>query len=147
MGVKQTVFFAGLILFLSVSLLPQEPDDARDALGFLSGKYILIGKRIDSRVTYSGEVRFRYLEKTNCLEMTRLIAGKTVKGTARIEPVLGGEAQVLRLAFTEDGVEYQGTFLWRGDLDNFGRLSGYIYVKGTFPKDPGLEAYFIAPGE
>lgn len=114
-------------------------------LGFLAGNYILIGKKINSHQTYQGRISMIFNEKGRCLDITRVIEGRTVTGTARIVPVLEGEAQVLRLAFTDEGVVYEGTLLWRGDLDNYGRLSGYIYVKGTHPEKPGLEAYFIDP--
>ncbi len=131
--------------FCLVPLLAQEEDELASTLGFLTGDYILIGRKISSDETYTGRIRFFYNEKGRCLDMKRTIAGHTVTGTARMELVLGGDAQVLRLSFREKGIEYEGTFLWRGDLDNFGRLSGFIYIKGTQPDKPGLEAYFIDP--
>lgn len=121
----------------------QEEDEQMSTLGFLAGDYILIGRRIGSHETYTGSIRFIYNEKDRCLDMKRTIAGQTVSGTARIVPVLAGDAQALRLSYIEKGIEYEGTFLWRGDLDNYGRLSGFIYIKGTNPDLPGLEAYFI----
>jgi hypothetical protein len=130
-------------LFVGVPAWAQDGDELDSALGFLSGDYILIGRKIDSDETYTGRISFVYNETSRCLDLKRTIGGQTVTGTARIVPVLEGDAQVLRLSFWEKGVEYEGTFLWRGDLDNFGRLSGFIYAKGTFPDKPGLEAYFI----
>ncbi len=49
---------------------------------------------------------------------------------------------VFRIYFVEDGTDMEGTFLWRSDLDNDGRISGYIYPKGYTGKKPGLEALF-----
>ena len=124
-------------------------DRGRDGMimGFLTGDYILIGKKIDSDETYLGRASFLYNEKSRRLDLTRTVNGVTVSGHALLEPVLGGEAQVLRIYFEQDGIEYQGTFLWQADLDNFGRFSGYIYQKDSLPDDPGLEAYFIVQGD
>ena len=31
------------------------------------------------------------------------------------------------------------------DFDNYPRLTGYFYIKGTYPDNPGLEAAFSIP--
>ncbi len=134
------------VLILAVFLLPLSAEDrGRDGMimGFLTGDYTLIGKKINSQETYLGRASFTYNEKSRRLDFTRTVNGVTVSGYAGLEPVLGGEARVLRIYFEQDGIEYRGTFLWQADLDNFGRFSGYIYQKGSSPDDPGLEAYFI----
>jgi len=138
------------ILLLAVFFMSLSAEDrGRDGMimGFLTGDYILIGKKIDSDETYLGRASFLYNEKSRRLDLTRTVNGVTVSGHALLEPVLGGEAQVLRIYFEQDGIEYQGTFLWQADLDNFGRFSGYIYQKDSLPDDPGLEAYFIVQGD
>jgi hypothetical protein len=129
-----------LILIIPFLLLAK---DTNNTMQFLTGDYLLIGKKPDLSVTYSGTISFVYKEEKKELEFIRTINGKKIKGIAKIEKALGGEAEVLRLRFTEDKLEYEGTFLWRSDLDNYGRLSGYIYLKNGNTKTPGLEAYFI----
>jgi hypothetical protein len=50
---------------------------------------------------------------------------------------------VLRIRFNDNGKEFEGTFLWRGDLDNYPRLTGFIYRGGSVQtKSAGLEAWF-----
>ena len=132
--------------FLLILLLPFLifADDSQDnTLQFLAGKYLLIGQKPDSKETYSGTISFSFDEKKKILNFKRIVNGKNTLGTAKIEKALAGEAEVLRLRFVENKKEYEGTFLWRSDLDNYGRLSGYIYLKNNSTKSPGLEAYFI----
>ncbi len=129
-----------LILIIPFVLLAE---DSNSTLQFLAGDYTLIGKQPNSNTTYSGTISLVFQEDKKVLAFTRTINGKKIKGIAKIEKALGGEAEVLRLRFTENKSEYEGTFLWRSDLDNYGRLSGYIYLKNGSTKTPGLEAYFI----
>ncbi len=148
MGGKTTTFFF-VLLILGCFAFPATTNhrsglsDHEQDLGFLAGSYTVIGKKIESGETYLGKVRLIYRENDGFLEMIRIIGGRTVRGKARIEPVLAGESRVLRLYFTDGGLEYEGTFLWRGDLDNYARLSGYLYFKDSATDDPGLEAMFI----
>jgi hypothetical protein len=47
---------------------------------------------------------------------------------------------VLRMHFHFDGKEYDTTYRWQSDPDNYPRFTGYVYLAGT--KSPGLEALF-----
>jgi hypothetical protein len=47
---------------------------------------------------------------------------------------------VLRIHFHFDGKEYDATYRWQSDPDNYPRFTGYVYRAGT--KSPGLEALF-----
>jgi hypothetical protein len=109
--------------------------------GYLAGHYIVIGKELNSDKTYYGKVVFSY-EKGR-LRVTRDIQGKILKGEGRIEHTLGSdETNVLRVRFARAGQEYEITYLWRSDLDNYARLSGYLYQSGKQTNSPGLEALF-----
>jgi len=143
MRLKKIIIFAICASIVTFSLFADKIDE-ENALGFLSGDYILIGKKINSKKTYSGSIRLKYNEKQKCLDIKRDVSGVTSKGKATIEYVTSDQIPVLRIKFTEKNIKYEGIFLWRSDLDNFGRLSGYIYfADGQSVEDPGLEAYFI----
>jgi len=77
----------------------------------MAGEYDLIGRKADSSATYKGRV------------------------TLRNE---GGVLQVTRFHF--DGNEYDATYRWQSDPDNYPRFIGYLYLSAT--KSPGLEALF-----
>ena len=108
----------------------------------LAGYYTVIGKELDSDKTYYGKVVFSYEEGR--LIVTRDIQGKILKGEGRIEHALGSdEANLLRVRFVQAGQEYEITYLWRSDLDNYARLSGYLYQSGKQTDSPGMEVLFI----
>lgn len=109
---------------------------------FLNGTYILVGKSVDNESTYLGKMLLT--SKGDHLEVLRTIDGNPVKGTGHIEHALGpDQANVLRVRFSENGNEFEATYLWRVDLDNYARLSGYLYLQGENTKSPGLEVLFI----
>ena len=110
--------------------------------GYLAGRYIVIGKALDSEKTYCGKVVFSY-EKGRLI-VTRNIQGEIVKGEGKIEHALGSdETNVLRVRFIRAGQENEITYLWQSDLDNYARLSGKLYQPGKQTNSPGMEALFI----
>jgi hypothetical protein len=111
-------------------------------LGFLAGEYRLVGQQSDSGAPYGGRVSFR--ERGGKFEVVRTIAGVSTHGTASIETVGEGTA-VLRSRFTVGDVAYEATYLWSSDLDNYPRLTGYVYRVRGETKSPGLEALFHIP--
>ena len=71
----------------------------------------------------------------------RIIGGKTEKCTARFDTVAGTDRiPVLRMHFRFVGNEYEATYRWQSDPDNYPRFTGYLYLSGI--KSPGLEALF-----
>jgi hypothetical protein len=110
--------------------------------GYLAGHYIVFGKELYSDKTYYGKVVFSY--ENGRLIVTRDVDGKILKGEGRIEHALGPDgADVLRVRFVRSGQEYEITYLWRSDLDNYARLSGYLYQSGKQTDSPGMEALFV----
>ena len=69
------------------------------------------------------------------------------RGIGKIEKAAGGDAEVLRIRFDQDGKSYEGTYLIDGDLDNYARLSGYLYLADGSTKSVGLEALFADRGQ
>jgi hypothetical protein len=105
----------------------------------MSGEYELLGRKADSGTIYSGHVSLR--DDNGALQVTRTIDGKTDKSVARFATVAGDDRiPVLRMHFHFDGKEYDATYRWQSDPDNYPRFTGYLYLSGT--KSPGLEALF-----
>lgn len=131
---KQSLFLA--IFFFSFPVFA-EMDAITEAQ---TGKYILIGKAIDSDRTYLGKVKIS--ADGDSLSVIRTIDGNIITGHAAIEPVLNGDAKVLRIRFSDNGEKFEETCLFRGDLDNNSRISCYLYNPGSATQNPGLEAMF-----
>jgi len=76
-------------------------------------------------------------------EVTRIIEGHEIKGIGKVEIAAMGEEKVLRVRFRQKKRGYEVTYLIDSDLNNYGRLSGYLYLEEGGTKSPGLEALFI----
>src|SRR5512136_1509094 len=108
---------------------------------FLCGSYQVIGRLPDSDQLYSGKVEVK--RSGNQLEVVRLIGGHHVRGIGKIEIATPDKIKVLRVHFRSKDKDYEATYLIGSDLDNQGRLTGFVYLKGGGTKAPGLEALFI----
>lgn len=108
---------------------------------FLQGTYDLIGRVPDSNKTYTGKVVPR--KSDDYFDVIRRIEGKEIKGTGEIETATADETRILRVRFVEGNKSHQATYLIGSDLDNYGRMAGYLYLKEGGTKVPGLEALFI----
>jgi pimeloyl-ACP methyl ester carboxylesterase len=116
-----------------------KPIDEESLRGYMAGEYDLVGRKPDSTTTYTGHVTLR--DENGVLQVTRTIDGKTDKSTARFDTVAGSDRiPVLCVHFRFDGKEYDATYRWQSDPDNYPRLTGCVYVAGT--KSAGLEALF-----
>ena len=111
--------------------------------GYIQGTYLLIGKHLDSTDTYHGEVSISKSESG--LSVTRTISGTVTPGTATIAHATADHTPVLRMHFREDGKDYEETCIAANDLDNYARITCYLYIPGTKTMNPGLEAFFIKP--
>jgi hypothetical protein len=116
-----------------------KPVDEEFLRSYVAGEYDLIGRKPDSTATYTGHVTLR--DEGGVLQVTRTIDGKTDKCSARFDTGAGADRiPVLRMHFSFDGKEYDATYRWQSDPDNYPRFTGYVYVAGI--KSPGLEALF-----
>jgi hypothetical protein len=116
----------------------KQPDE-ESLRSYMAGEYDLIGRKADSTATYSGHVTLQ--DVNGVLQVTRTIEGKTDECLARFDTVAGDDKiPVLRIHFHFDGKEYDATYRWQSDPDNYPRFTGYVYRTGT--KSPGLEALF-----
>jgi hypothetical protein len=108
---------------------------------FLAGSYALIGRFPDSNMTYTGKIVL--MKSGDYLEVIRTIKNRVTKGTGKIETAAPDKIKVLRIRFVDENKSYEGTYLIGSDLDNYARLTGYLYLKEGSTKEPGLEAFFI----
>ena len=135
------LFFIVLVCFAQTALA----DDVKNhefLYGFLSGTYLVVGQEIDSAKTYRGRVILK--KQGDHLEVTRIIHGERITGIGTIEHAVGPDkVNVLRVRFTRNEKKFEITYLWHSDLDNYARLSGYVYQPGKRTATPGLEALFI----
>jgi len=117
----------------------RKPLDEEFLRNYMAGDYDLIGRKADSSATYNGHVTLR--DEGGVLQVTRTVDGKTDKCAARFDTVAGSDRiPVLRMRFRFEGKEYDATYTWQSDPDNYPRLTGYLYLSRT--KSPGLEALF-----
>ena len=117
--------------------------DEESLRSYMTGEYDLIGRKPDSTTTYNGHVTLR--DEAGVLQVTRTVEGKTEKCAARFDAVAGSDRiPVLKMHFHFQGKEYDATYRWQSDPDNYPRFTGYLYLSGT--KSPGLEALFPIHG-
>jgi hypothetical protein len=116
-----------------------ERPDQESLRSYMTGEYDLIGRKADSTATYSGHATLQ--DVNGVLQVTRTIEGKTDKCVARFDTVAGDDKiPVLRIHFHFDGKEYDATYRWQSDPDNYPRFTGYVYSADS--RSPGLEALF-----
>ena len=144
--------FVLLVLFLAGPAPATSPtpspisEDIDDLLGFLTGSYRLIGKEPDSNKPFVGRVVIN--QKGQQLQVLRTVNGVTIEGIGRIEKAAPESSRVLRIRFRSGNNKFEGTYLYHSDLDNYARITGYLYKidpKTGIPidtKNPGLEALF-----
>jgi hypothetical protein len=76
------------------------------------------------------------------LEVIRRIEGKEIKCVGKIEMATADKIKVLRIRFVDENKNYEATYLIDSDFNNYGRLTGNLYMKGGGTKIPGMEALF-----
>ena len=131
------------VLLVAVSVrssgTDRKPLDEEFLRNYMAGEYDLIGRKADSSASYNGPVTLR--DEGGILQVTRTVEGNTDKCAARFDTMAGTDRiPVLRMHFHFDGKDYDATYCWQSDPDNYPRFIGYIYLSGT--KSPGLEALF-----
>lgn len=132
------------ILLAGFSAFATEPTRDVPPSDYFAGEYTIIGRAPDSSHTYSGTIKIE--EKSpGQFSIVRRVDGKTTTGMAFFDQAdpPAEHPLVLRIRFADHGNEFEGTFLWRSDLDNYPRLTGFVYRRGgAKTKSAGLEAWF-----
>ena len=116
-------------------------DETSSLYNFLEGRYQVIGRYPDSKETYAGKAALK--KDGDSLKVVREIGDEVVEGLGRIEASMADDAKVLRVRFIRSGSEYEVTYVIASDLDNYARLTGYVYLLGGSTKQAGLEALFV----
>jgi len=132
-------------LLLAGSMVPGFASGRELPEGFLNGTYAVVGQRPDTGETYRGKLDLQ--EAGGKVQALRSIGGAKIRATGSIEKAAGGDVEVLRVRFTKDGKRYEATYLIDADLDNYARLSGYVYLKDGGTRRVGLEALFADHGQ
>jgi hypothetical protein len=109
-------------------------------LSSLVGSYQVIGRSPDSAKTYTG--RMNIIRKGNKLILEKEINGVKIAGEASVQPATADKVPVIRAAWKQGKIGYGATYLIHTDLDNYPRLTGYIYYSGRKTRAPGLETLF-----
>ncbi|MDY7038854.1 MAG: hypothetical protein SV375_22210 [Thermodesulfobacteriota bacterium] len=130
-----------LLIFFPFIVFADDESNYELLYGYLSGTYIVIGKELESERTYTGKIIFE--SKKDHIIVTRIINGESIQGIGKIEHTRFDKVNVFRVRFKKEGKDFEITYLWMNDLDNYGRLSGHVYQPGKRTFKPGLEALFI----
>ena len=117
-------------------------EDPETIAAHMAGSYVVIGRHPDSEKTYQGQIVFS--ENNGVLKAIRTIDGKTVEATATMGTATGDKLPVLRIRFEQDGTVWEGIYQWKTDLDNYFRLTGYVFQPQATHRVPGLEVCFPA---
>ncbi len=129
------------LAFIAISAVCSAANERESDYPLIAGQYEVIGRKCESGLLFAGTLTI-VETNPNVFVVTRIIDGKKIIGSGKVEFATLDKIPVFRIRFVENGNEFEGTFLWRGDLDNDGRISGYVYTKGYEGKKPGLEALF-----
>ena len=138
---RSSAFILFLSLLSSHAYCNSTRLDDPELHGYLVGHYLLIGKAPDSDQTYHGTVLIEE-DDDGSLSVKRTIGDEVIRGTGRVETTRLTEARVLRIRFSHAGLNYEQTCLWRGDLDNYARITCHLYQEDGRTQQPGLEALF-----
>lgn len=129
------------IFFVSSVILHGEEHNTTEFLfDFIQGTYSVIGRLPDSPRLYSGIINLK--RQDGQFQVTRRIDGETRTGNAKLELATADRVNVLRARFKIDGIEYEATYLISADLDNYARLSGYVYKTDRSTRTAGFETLF-----
>jgi len=129
------------LVLIAVSAVWAQDGEVEFLYTFLQGTYQVIGRWPDSNEIYNGKVVLK--NKGDHLQVLRSINGEEIEGVGRIATATADKIKVLTVGFSQRGRRYEATYIIDSDLDNYARLTGYLYLKTAKTKRPGLEALFI----
>ncbi len=134
-----------VVVLVIAPIVWAENDHEAMLYDFLQGSYEIIGRWPDTDEAYTGKMELK--RSNDHLKTIRRINGEIIEGVGKIETATADNINVLRIRFIEAGRSYEGTYIIASDLDNYGRLTGYVYLKEGGTKIAGLEALFCDHGQ
>lgn len=143
---KASLFSLSLLLMLATTAAkgardpgPEEGAATMPA-AFVAGTYEVIGRYPDSAELYAGTMTIDLpAAGSKALSITRVINGVTHRGSGVLETTPDAVV-VLRVEL--EGGTVEASYLIGSDLDNYARLTGYVYAKNGDTRLPGIEALF-----
>jgi hypothetical protein len=138
---KRINFLTVSLILILVSGVLARDGEVEFLYAFLQGTYQVIGRWPDSNESYNGKVVLN--SKGDHLDVLRSINGEEIEGVGRITTATADKIKVLTVEFSQRGHRYEATYIIDSDLDNYARLTGYVFLKTGKTKRPGLEALFI----
>ncbi len=146
MKIRLIVFVIILAFIAGIpSAWSKESDDGEFLYGFLAGSYEVVGRWPDSSETYTGRMEIE--NRGDHLRGTRTINGKKSEFTGNLVDSLVEGKKILHVRFKKSGHTYEAAYLIHSDLDNYGRLTGLVYLVDGSTKAAGLEALFCDHGQ
>jgi hypothetical protein len=130
-----------IIAMITIPATAKDVEYKEEAHNFLAGSYLIIGKHYKSKQAYHGKATLSL--NGNELKLTKHINEQIISGNGKVERAIFADVDVLRMKFNEHENELEATCLFKGDLDNYARITCYIYPPDMNIDEPGLEAWFI----
>jgi hypothetical protein len=129
------------MLFLGILTVSNAQNDFPPE-GYLDGAYVIVGRLPDSKQTYQGTIKVS--TSNQVLNVARVINGQKTVALGKFETTQEN-ARVLKLNLDSKGKKYEESCLVSNDLDNYARVTCYVYGKTT--KKVGLETWFNDHGQ
>jgi hypothetical protein len=129
------------LLFLGIVNVSSAQNDFPPE-GFMDGSYVVIGRLPDSRQTYQGTLNITTSKQV--LSLTRVINGQKIVALGQFETG-ADNTRILKVNFGTKGKKFEQSCLVNTDLDNYARVTCYVFEKTT--KKVGLETWFSDYGQ
>jgi len=134
------VLLSAVLLFMPLLCLAEA---STTQYGDLVGHYECIGRWPDSNHTYAGRVEVS--KAPQGITITRTIDGQQIEASGKFGTATPDASRVLRVTFIQNGERYEQTCLVSADLDNYARITCYLYSNKT--TKVGLESWFPDHGQ
>ena len=138
---KRYFWFLSCLSAAMTTAWAASPADHR--LEYLEGSYVVIGRHPDSERPYAGRVIASLSDQG--LKLIRVVNGRSIEAKAEMDTATPDKIPVLRIGFKEHGKQYEEVCMVSVDLDNYPRVSCYLYHGLT--KRVGLETWFPDHGQ
>ena len=141
--INHLIFLGILIAGLCLNFSANATEALKVPYDSIIGLYECIGRWPDSNEAYSGRVEISHASEG--VKVIRDLKGQRVEARGQFRTATPDEVQVLKVNFRQNGIDYEETCMLSTDLDNYPRMTCYLYSPKT--KEVGLEALFPDHGQ